>query len=157
MRNLFITTLALVAMGLAAWGASYWMSCEPELHWAASQGDAALWLKTEFHLSDAQLAEIRRLHEAYDLECEAHCAAIAEAHRGLVALKGKGTASAAELAAAKLLVTKREDICRTAIRGHLIRVAALMPSGEGERYLALLLPRVDAFEHHGAPTLRLDP
>jgi hypothetical protein len=40
---------------------------------------------------------------------------------------------------------------------HFRRVAALMPPVQGERYLALVLPRVDGHPHHGAPNLRVGP
>jgi hypothetical protein len=40
---------------------------------------------------------------------------------------------------------------------HFRAVAALMPPGEGERYLAIVLPRVSGYPHEGAPTLQVKP
>ena len=37
---------------------------------------------------------------------------------------------------------------------HFRKVAALLPPGEGERYLALVLPHVQDYDHHGAPNLQ---
>ena len=51
-------------------------------------------------------------------------------------------------------VSRLEDACVASIRVHFQRVAALMPAGEGERYLAQVLPRLAGYEHTGAPTVR---
>ena len=88
-------------------------------------------------------------------ECADHCAAIGSARAQLAAAEKSGL-PAATLATLRRSVAERELACRTAIGAHLRKVAALMPSGEGERYLQLLMPRVENYTHRGAPTVRLD-
>jgi hypothetical protein len=59
-------------------------------------------------------------------------------------------ASAAEVA-------RLEKVCVDAMNAHFRRVAALMPAGQGERYLATVLPRVADYAHTGAPTVGAKP
>lgn len=40
---------------------------------------------------------------------------------------------------------------------HFDRVAALLPPGEGARYLAMVLPRIADYDHNGAPTVQVRP
>jgi hypothetical protein len=155
MKNLLLTFLLVLAAGALAAGAFFRWHYDDALHAAAQQRDAMKWLRTEFHLSDAQFAAVARLHEDYSVECADHCAAIGGARAALAAAEKSGQ-SAATLATLRRNVTERELACRMAIGLHLRKVAALMPPGEGERYLQLLLPRVENYSHQGAPTVRLD-
>jgi len=36
-------------------------------------------------------------------------------------------------------------------------VATLLPPDQGERYLAMVLPRIGAYAHQGAPNMRVSP
>ena len=155
MKNFLLTLLAVLVAGALAGGALYRWHCDDALHAAAQQRDAMKWLRTEFHLSDAQFAAIARLHEDYSVECAGHCAAIGGARAELAAAEKSGQ-PAATLAALRRKVVERELACRTAIGAHLRKVAASMPPGEGERYLQMLLPRVENYTHQSAPTVRLD-
>jgi hypothetical protein len=142
LRN-FLLTLGLVAAACAAaYGIFYAVGDDRAMHAAARQGDALAWLRVEFRLDDAQFQAIRTLHHEYSFECGRHCAAIMEAR--------ERRAPAAEVAAL-------ERVCLEAITGHFRRVAALMAPEQGERYLALVLPRVAGFAHDGAPSLRVSP
>lgn len=139
MKHRVTTLLLALAAGLVAFGAFYFGGEDAALRRAASAGDALAWLRIEFKLGDAQFAAIKQLHTDYTVECSGHCAAI-------MAARERG-APAAE-------VSKLEQACVASIRVHFQRVAALMPPGEGERYLALVLPRLAGYEHTGAPTVR---
>jgi hypothetical protein len=87
-----------------------------------------------------QFAAIKKLHEDYSEVCAGHCAAIMAAQ--------KRGAPPAEIAAL-------EKTCVTAMTEHFKRVAALMPPGQGERYLAIVLPRLADFDHRGAPNVQV--
>jgi hypothetical protein len=142
-RNFLITVLIAAAACAAAFGAFYLKNAEPAaMRKAAREGDAMAWLKEEFHLNDAQFSAIRRMHAEFAIACAGHCAAIAEARR-------RG-ASPAEIAGL-------EDTCVNAMVGHFRSVAALMPPGEGSRYLAIVLPRIADYDHRGSPTLQGRP
>jgi hypothetical protein len=142
MRNFWLTVLVVLAAGAVSFGAFYLMNDDPAVRQAAHERDAMAWLRAEFHLTDAQFAAIKRLHEGYGTECARHCAMIASARRR--------QAPAVEVAAL-------EQVCVDSMTAHFRRVAALMPPGEGARYLALVLPRVQGYAHAGAPNLQVQP
>jgi hypothetical protein len=141
-RN-FLFTLGLVAVvaGLAGLG-FYRLGHNAALEAEARQGDTLAWLQTEFHLTDDQFAAVGRLHRAYTETCARHCMAIMEAR--------SRHSPPAEIRAL-------EAMCVASMTEHFQRVAAMMPPGQGSRYLALILPRIAAYDHRGAPTLRGTP
>jgi hypothetical protein len=141
-RNLWITLAVALAACAATFGLSYALNDNPAVRQAARAGDAMSWLRVEFHLDDAQYAAIKRLHEDYAQVCAGHCAAIMAAK--------KRSAPPAEIAAL-------EKTCVEAMTGHFRRVAALMPPGEGDRYLSMVLSRVADYDHSGAPNVRVKP
>lgn len=142
MRNLLITGGAVLAACALAFGVFFAMNDAPELRRAARDHDAMAWLRVEFHLSDAQFAAIKKLHDDYGAVCGEHCAAIMAAR--------ERKAPGAEIASL-------EKICVEAMTGHFRRVAVEMPAAEGERYLATVLPRVTGYAHTGAPTVQVKP
>ena len=142
MKNFLITLGVAVAACLAAFGVSYVMNDDRAMHAAAREGDALAWLRVEFRLNDVQFSAIKRLHDDYSIACGGHCAAIVAAR--------ERKAPAAEIAAL-------EKVCVDAMTGHFRQVAALMPPGQGERYLATVLPRIAGYSHQGAPNVRVTP
>lgn len=156
MKYLFGTLGLLVAAAAATGFVCYRMSSNPAMQSAVRQGDTLEWLRTDFHLDNRQFAEIRKVHESYSSVCDEHCRAIQEAVGARDALQAAGPADPAAAAAAERRLQELRAICETAITQHVRQVATLMPPGEGERYLALVLPKIAGFDHTTAPDLRLD-
>ena len=155
MKYLFATLGLLLAAAVATGVVCFRMSCDPELHAVAKKGDAMEWLRTDFHLDGQQFAAIRQLHDSYAGTCDEHCRRIQEAARAKTALLA-GSASAAEVQAANKHLQDLRMACETAIARHVRQVAALMSSQDGQRYLALVLPRIADFDHQAAPDLHLN-
>ena len=143
MKN-FLLTLGVVLVACAlSFGVFSALNREPsEMAQALREGDAMMWLRVEFQLNDTQFAAIKKLHEDYREVCAGHCAAIMAAE--------KRSAPRTEVAAL-------EKICVDAMTAHFRRVAALMPAAQGERYLAVVLPRVADYDHRGAPNVQVRP
>ena len=97
------------------------------------------WLRTEFKLDEASFTAVKKLHDDYGVACGEHCAAIMAAKRR--------AAPASEIASL-------EATCVRAMTAHFRKVATLMSREQGERYLALVLPRVSNYAHEGAPSVR---
>lgn len=138
MRNFVLTALLALGVAAAAAGGLYLAQRDPELRRAARAQDAMAWLRTEFHLTAAQEAAITKLQNEYAVICSEHCAMILAAR--------KRTAPPAEVEAL-------EKTCTDSMREHFTEVAALMSPGEGPRYLAAVLPRIDRFGHENAPNV----
>ena len=141
MKNFLFTLGVIAGVCALSFGVFYAVSREPAgVQRALRDGDALAWLQMEFKLNDTQFAAIKGLHETYREACAVHCAAIMAAE--------KRNAPAGEVAAL-------EKTCVDAMTVHFRRVAALMPAGQGERYLAIVLPRVADFDHRGAPNVQV--
>jgi len=154
MKYLLGTVAVIALLGAGTGYAGYRLSCDPELHAAVAKGDTMEWLRTDFHLTDAQLSVVRQLHEAYSGTCEQHCRMIQEATRARNALEA-AHADRAALDAANAKIRALRAVCEGSITAHVRKVAALMSPEDGRRYLALVLPRIADFDHRAAPDLRL--
>lgn len=141
-KNFWLCALLVVGAGAVSFGAFFVLNDSPEVRRAARQHDAMAWLRVEFRLDDEQFAAVKRLHDDYSAVCEQHCNAILRARRQ--------KAPAEQVAAL-------ERVCVSSMTEHFRRVAALMPAEQGERYLTIVLPRVDGYSHEGAPTLQVRP
>ncbi len=152
-----LATLAVLGLAAALAGfVCFRMSSDPQLHAAAVQGDAMLWLRTDFHLTEAQFAAIRQLHNSYAGTCDEHCRMIQTATKAWNALEAAHGDPAA-LAASNRRLAELRFVCETAITRHVRQVAALMSPADGQRYLALVLPKIASFDHQSAPDLHLNP
>lgn len=154
MKNLLLT-IALVGVACAvAFGAFYVTNTDQAARRAARSGDTLAWLRTEFHLNDAQYATIDRLHADFEDACADHCMAIMSAKKSLRTARLQ-TPAAVPLQEEQL--QQLEARCVDEMMTHFHRVAAVMSPAEGSRYLALVLPRVQAYDHRGAPDLQAKP
>jgi hypothetical protein len=132
--------MLLIAAGAcaASFAVFYTIGDRPEVRRAATEGNTMEWLRAEFRLDDAEFAAIRELHNEFSAQCAEHCQAIMEARQS-----DKDEAEVARL----------EAVCVDAMIAHFRKVAALMPAGEGERYLGVVLPRIHGYDHTQSPTI----
>jgi hypothetical protein len=142
MKNWLIMLGFALAAAMGAYAFFFVINDQPEVRRAARARDAMQWLRVEYRLDDAQWTLIKQLHEAYDEVCGRHCAAILAAR---------------ERAAPTTEVAALERVCVDGMTTHFKQVAALMPADQGERYLAMVLPKVVGYDHAGAPTVRVQP
>ena len=156
MKHLLGPVALLAVVAGAAGFVSYRLGCDTEVQQALMKRDALAWLRTDFHLSDAQFAEIRKLHESYSKVCEEHCRAIQEAAVACDAVKSGPQPDARAIEAAEQRVQELRQICETAIAAHVRQVASEMSPTEGRRYLALVLPKIADFDHHAPPDVGLN-
>lgn len=132
------TLLALAAAALA-FGVTHFC-----LRPSSADTDEIAWMRTEFKLTDTQVAAIEKLHDDYFPVCMAHCAAITRARKQLDA------APPDEKPAAQAEFARLQAVCHDATLAHLQRVAAVMPPDQGARFLALVGPKVSG-QSHDAP------
>jgi Heavy-metal resistance len=107
----------------------------------ASKAPELLWLKKEFHLSDAELARIAQLHEAYLPQCRARCQQIEELNRKLTQAIGSASQMTPDI---EQLLAERGKVrtdCQAEMLKHFFDVSRTMPAGQGRRYLAWVQER----------------
>lgn len=138
MKRGVLLALTVLAAGLLAFGITrYFGPSAP-----AEMTDEIAWMRSEFHLTAEQAAAVEKLHDDYFPVCMEHCRLVARARKTLAA------ASADERPSAQAELARLQSVCETATREHLRRVAAAMPPAEGERFLALVLPKLTHLEHN---------
>jgi hypothetical protein len=134
-RSLIILIGAL-AVGAAIFGGSYLTARHATVACCAKPADNLDWLRTEFHLSDAEMARVRELHEGYKPKCAAMCAKIAAKKSELDAvLNGSNNVTAEAQTKMSELAALRAQ-CQAQMLQHFVTVSQAMPPDEGRRYLA---------------------
>src|SRR5574338_810547 len=98
MRKPVMVLLLALALAAGVFGAAFVCA----RHWCvarmAQSTDDLDWLRMEFHLTAADLARIRHLHEGYLPICAANCERIAVKKQELAAAEAAETNSPARLA-----------------------------------------------------------
>ena len=132
-RSLVILLGALV-LGVALFGGSFFAGQRACL--MTRPTDDLSWLRDEFHLSDAEMARIQKLHEGYLPRCAEMCAKIAAKKSELeTALKSSTNVNpVAEQKLAELAALRAQ--CQSQMLQHFIEVSQTMPPEPGRRYLA---------------------
>lgn len=138
MKSLLLMIAVVAAACAASFLVFYMIADRPDVRRAATEGNSMEWLRAEFRLDESQFEAIKRAHRDFSAVCAGHCRDIMEAR----STPGAGTE-----------VARLEAVCVDAMIGHFREVAALMPSGEGERYLAIVLPRIEGYDHARSPTI----
>ncbi len=136
MNRSLVILLGALALGAAIFAGSYFASQRATVMCCVNPADDLSWLRTEFHLSDAEMARIRALHEGYLPKCGEMCAKIAAKKLELKSVLGTGTNLTTE-AQSKLteLATLRAQ-CQAQMLQHFATVSLVMPPEQGRRYLA---------------------
>jgi hypothetical protein len=114
--------------------------------------DPMHWLRTEFSASKEQMQQIESLHQAYRLVCDRHCAEIRALREEIAAMRSQPVPPDA-LQAAEHKLQELDATCRGSLNTHLDAVAKLLGPEAGPRYLELIQPRIEAFDHEGTPAL----
>jgi hypothetical protein len=156
MKHLVATIALLAAAAGAAGVVAFQATSDPEVSRALAKQDAMEWLRVDFDLSEAQFTAIKKLHDAYSVVCEEHCREIMRAMRARNELKAAPQPKAAEIASADRRVEELRLVCESAIATHVRECAAQMSPEAGQRYLALILPKIKDFDHHAPPDLQLN-
>lgn len=143
---------ALVATVVAV--ATYRISCRVAVSTREQPADDLEWFRLEFHLSDAELARVRALHDGYRPQCEFHCVRIADAKERLQQLQN-GKAAPDQIDAQQRLVASVRAECQAAMLVHFETVSQAMPADQGRRYLAEMR-RITLARHEEVETSMAD-
>lgn len=135
MKRAWLLLLALVLAGGGLFAGSYFASRRICQSCCAAPDDDLAWLQIEFHVSDAELARIRQLHEGYLPECAALCARMAAQRREIARLPADAPDHAARLAQAQQALADLRTECQRHMLEHFEAVSHAMPPAEGARYL----------------------
>ena len=134
MNRSLIIVLGALALGAAIFAGSY--SASERACALATSADDLSWLRTEFHLSDADMVRVRQLHEGYQPKCAEMCARIAAKKAEIQAALGDGTNVTAEAQKKLTELGELRAQCQAQMLAHFMAVSQVMPPEQGRRYLA---------------------
>ncbi|MGA2686072.1 MAG: hypothetical protein ABSF51_13575 [Verrucomicrobiota bacterium] len=94
------------------------------------------WMRKEFHVNDAEMARIRRLHADYLSQCNLMCQMVAAKKQEVAAALNNATnvSPVAEQKLAELAACRVQ--CQSRVLQYFVEVSQIMPPAEGRRYLA---------------------
>ena len=136
MNRSLVIILGALALGAAIFAGSYFASqraCEMTM---TRPADDLAWLREEFHLTDADMAHVRQLHEGYMPQCAEMCAKIAAKKIELQTALANGTNVTADAQKKLIEIGELRAQCQTQMLQHFIEVSQTMPPEQGRRYLA---------------------
>lgn len=142
MKRPLLILLATVLVALAGYGIAYEWATRSSKAMLAHPDCGMIWLRSEYHLSEAQYARIAKMHEDYRPTCERMCARIAAAQEKVDALISVHNAVTPETEAAMREWALLQNECRVAMLAHVYAVSAEMPPQDGKRYLEMATARI---------------
>jgi hypothetical protein len=134
-RPLFIL-FGAVALGAAIFAGSFFTARHTTIMCCEKPTDDLNWLRLEFHLSAADMAHIRDLHEGYLPKCAEMCKKIAAAKRELDLLVGTNSNLTIKAQAKLKEIADLRAQCQAQMLEHFVAVSQAMPPEQGARYLA---------------------
>jgi hypothetical protein len=134
MNRPLVILLAALVLGAAIFAGSYIVG-QRACNMMSSPDDLS-WLRNEFHLSDADMARVRQLHEGYMPQCAEMCAKLAAKKAEVAAALANGTNVTAEAQKKLTELGELRAQCQGQMLQHFINVSHAMPPEAGRRYLA---------------------
>jgi hypothetical protein len=136
MNRSLVLLLGALALGTVVFAGSYFASRRVCVVTMTRPADDLSWLRDEFHLSDAEMARVRQLHEGYMPQCAKMCALLAAKKVEVQAALGNGTNVTANAQKKLTELGELRAQCQAQMLRHFIAVSQAMPPEEGRRYLA---------------------
>jgi hypothetical protein len=145
-RAVIVLTAGLLA-AVVAYCCVYSFSTASHRKLLASKAPELLWLKNQFHLSDAEFARISELHAAYLPQCRERCRRIEEQSDKLKSLLASVATMTPEIEGILVERAKMQAECQAEMLKHFFEVSRTMPPEQGRRYLAWVQEQTCLREH----------
>ena len=136
MNRSLVILLGALTLATAVFAGSYFTSQRVCVVAMTRSADDLNWLRDEFHLSDAEMARVRQLHEGYMPQCAKMCALIAAKKTEVQTALGNGTNVTVEAQTKLTELGELRAQCQAQMLQHFITVSQAMPPEQGQRYLA---------------------
>ena len=136
MKKTWLILIGGVLAGLIGYACIYLRATSTQRSMEHSLRPELEWLKTEYHLSDAQFADVVRLHDAYRPKCCELCRRIDEQNSKVQQLLATTNTVTPEIRQALVQAAQLRAECESAMLQHFFEVSRVMPEEQGKRYLA---------------------
>jgi len=139
-------TVAILFATIAAGFGAFWLCTffgTADLRSVSSDRDAELvWLRREFHLSDAQFQRIQALHTAYVGKCDLTCRRIMDANAVLDTAISRSRRVTPEIQQAMAEAARVQQDCQQSMLAHAYEISEQMDPGSAEQYLKMMKQRI---------------
>lgn len=136
MKRFWIVLLFSLVAGLVGYICVYLNQTYAERAIDQTSHPELSWLKKEFHLTDAQFAEVIKLHDSYRPKCAERCRRIDEENARVQQLLNVTNTVTPEIKLALARAAQLRVECESAMLQHFYEVSRAMPPEQGKRYLA---------------------
>lgn len=99
------------------------------------------WLSAEFRVDSSVCAKIRAAQEDFAKDCDANCTTLRLAQDRLRSLPADAPASDREAAERAVRDASARQLAVRVAQAH--RIAGMLPAGSRDKYLAVVLPRLE--------------
>ena len=124
-----------IVLALAAYFTFYYASTARSRRMERMDAPELAWLQDQFHLTDAEFARIRQMHEAYLEGCAQRCANIDEVNQHLRMLLAATNTVTPEIERTLAQAAALRAECQAKMLQHFYEVSRTMPAEQGRRYL----------------------
>ena len=141
MKRLIVILALAVLLGLGAYVTSYTVARRTFCP-MPDAADSSSWLRQEFHLNDAEYAQVKKLEADYHPHCMVMCEQLGQSQLALknLILTNKTMTPEVEVALKKDSAVQQE--WRRDMLSHFYEVSQAMPPAEGKRYLQMMQAQV---------------
>jgi hypothetical protein len=136
MRRCWLICFGGLAAGLIAYACVYLGATTPERSAEQSSHPQLAWLKEEYRLTEAQFAEVAKLHEKYGPKCAEMCRRIDDQNAKIGELLSATNTITPEIKGALAQAAQLRAECQAAMLEHFYQVSRAMDPEQGKRYLA---------------------
>ena len=136
MNRSLVILFGALTLGAAIFAGAYFVSQRACLMCQTATTDNLAWLQMEFHLSDAEMSRVRKLHTDYEPQCMEMCAQVAAKKTELAAALANATNVTTEAQSKLGELHALRAQCQTQMLRHFFEVSRTMPPEPGRRYLA---------------------
>ena len=152
MKRLAVVLALAILLGSGAYFAAYTV-VQRTLCPASDLEEPLGWMRQEFHLNDAQFAQVKKLEDDYAPRCVSMCDQIQQSHAALKALiLARGNMSP-EVKAALQKDSEIQQQCREDMLNHIYEISKVMSPAEGQRYLQMMQAQVVTPEQTASTTM----
>lgn len=157
MRRPFLILAAMLLAGATVFLAGQRLAARWCAEHMAHTTDDLDWLRIEFHLSDADLARVRKLHDGYLPVCGRFCERIETKRQELHAALDSGTSTSSGIERILIEIGTLRAQCQSAMLEHFREVSEVMPPEQGRRYLSEMQRLTLGFHEQIERSMRGDP
>jgi len=142
MKRVLLVLLITLCVSVAGYSIFYHLATRPAKCMLDQSNGGMVWLRQEYHLSDAQYSKIAKMHDDYRPTCDRMCQQVAVANKKVSDLIRSSSTVTPEIEAALKDWARLQNECRLEMLQHVYAVSTEMNPEDGRRYVKMATDRI---------------